>query len=64
MAQGYSNEVIGERLHIKLTTVKDHVGKIFTKLGIHRREELLPMLLAVDCPTIIEIGNHPIGTAD
>jgi DNA-binding NarL/FixJ family response regulator len=48
LAQGFSNEKIGERMHIKLTTVKDHIGKIFTKLDIHRREELLPMLMALD----------------
>jgi DNA-binding CsgD family transcriptional regulator len=48
LAQGFSNEKIGERLHIKLTTVKDHIGKIFTKLDIHRREELLPKLLALE----------------
>lgn len=47
MAQGISYEKIGERLHIKLTTVKDHVGKIFTKLDIRQREELLPKLLAL-----------------
>lgn len=50
LAQGFSNEKIGERLHIKLTTVKDHIGKIFTKLNIHRREELLPKLLALENP--------------
>ncbi len=48
LTQGVSSEKIGERLHIKPSTVKDHVGKIFTKLDIHRREELLPMLLALD----------------
>lgn len=48
LAQGFSNEKIGERLHIKLTTVKDHIGKIFIKLDINRREELLPLLLATD----------------
>ena len=48
LAQGISNEKIGERLNIKLTTVKDHISKIFDKLGIYRREELLPMLLALD----------------
>ena len=48
LVQGFSNEKIGERLHIKLSTVKDHIGKIFTKLDIHRREELLPMLMALD----------------
>lgn len=48
LAQGISSEKIGERLHIKPTTVKDHVGKIFTKLDIHHREELLPQLLTFD----------------
>ncbi len=48
LAQGYSNEKIGEHLHIKNTTVKDHIGKIFTKLDIHHREELLPKLLALE----------------
>ena len=46
LVQGFSYEKIGERLFIKLTTVKDHVGKIYTKLDIHRREELLPKLMA------------------
>lgn len=48
LAQGFSNEKIGERLHIKLTTVKDHINKIFLKLDIHRREELLPKLLTAE----------------
>lgn len=48
LAQGLSSVMIGARLHIKPTTVKDHVGKIFTKLDIHHREELLPKLLALD----------------
>jgi ATP/maltotriose-dependent transcriptional regulator MalT len=52
LAQGISNEQIRERLNIKLTTVKDHVGKIFDKLGIYRREELLPFLLALDKSTL------------
>ena len=53
LAQEFSNEKIGECLHIKLTTVKDPVGKIFTKLDIHRRDELLPILLALDGSTPI-----------
>ncbi len=48
ITQGLSNEKIGEKLHIKLTTVKDHVTKLFIKLDIHRREELLPTLLALE----------------
>jgi DNA-binding CsgD family transcriptional regulator len=48
LAQGFSSEKIGERLHIKLNTVKDHISKIFTKLDINHREELLPLLLSFD----------------
>ncbi|CAG7857532.1 hypothetical protein MCAMS1_02396 [biofilm metagenome] len=46
MAQGIPSENIGIRLHIKYNTVKDHVRKIFNKLDIHSREELLQTLLA------------------
>jgi DNA-binding CsgD family transcriptional regulator len=47
LAQGKPNELIGDQLHIKLSTVKEHVSKIFGKLDICRREELLPLLLAM-----------------
>lgn len=46
VAEGLSYDHIAKRLHIKLTTVKDHIGKIYTKLDIGQREELLPKLLA------------------
>jgi DNA-binding NarL/FixJ family response regulator len=55
LAQGTSNELIGEHLHIKLSTVKEHVSKIFDKLGIYRREELLPKLLALESPSSIRL---------
>ena len=57
LAQGVSSEKIGERLHIKPTTVKDHVGKIFTKLDIHHREELLAKVLDLDNSNIYETGK-------
>ncbi len=50
VAQGYSNDLIGAHLHIKLNTVKEHVSNVFDKLGIGRREELLPLLLTMDNP--------------
>jgi len=52
LVQGFSNEKIGQRLHIKLTTVKEHIVNLYTKLDINHREELLPKLLATkgsDC---------------
>lgn len=47
VAQGLSFDSISRRLNIKPTTVKDHVGKIYMKLDIGQREELLPKLLAM-----------------
>lgn len=46
LAQGFTQEQIGKRLHIKPTTVKDHIGKIYFKLDIHQRDELLPKLIS------------------
>lgn len=48
VAQGLSNETISKRLNIKLTTVKDHISKIFTKLDIVQRSGLLPKILAAE----------------
>ncbi|MGZ8219785.1 helix-turn-helix transcriptional regulator [Methylomagnum sp.] len=44
LAQGHAHEIIGQRLNIKLTTVRDHVRKIYDKLGIRQREDLLDLL--------------------
>jgi DNA-binding CsgD family transcriptional regulator len=44
---------IGEHLHIKLNTVKDHISNIFTKLDFNHREELLPLLMAFDSQIIV-----------
>ena len=46
LAQNHSQDSIGQRLHIKPTTVKDHVRKIYCKLDINRREELAGRLTA------------------
>jgi two-component system, NarL family, nitrate/nitrite response regulator NarL len=39
IAKGLSNKEIGARLHIEVTTVKNHVHNILEKLGVSRREE-------------------------
>jgi DNA-binding NarL/FixJ family response regulator len=57
LAQGYSNEKIGQQLYIKNSTVKDHISKIYTKLDLHNREELLPKLLAIESANTILSGN-------
>ena len=39
IAQGYSNEEIGARLFLALSTVKGHNRNIFAKLQVQRRTE-------------------------
>ena len=39
--KGFSNEEIGEKLSIKLTTVKSHCTNIFNKLGVDNRSHLI-----------------------
>ena len=48
VAQGLSNNAISQRLHIKLSTVKDYLALIFTKLNIESREKLLPRLRQIE----------------
>jgi DNA-binding CsgD family transcriptional regulator len=43
-AAGLSNRQIAERLSVSVRTVEGHVYRIFTKLGIERREELLDLV--------------------
>jgi DNA-binding CsgD family transcriptional regulator len=52
VSQGLNNEQISALLHIKLSTVKDHIHKILWKMDIQHRTELLPKLLAT--------GKRPI----
>ncbi|MET9315735.1 response regulator transcription factor [Kribbella sp. NPDC003505] len=37
VAQGLSNQAIGERLHLTEGTVKSHLARIYTKLGVDSR---------------------------
>ncbi|MGY6277906.1 helix-turn-helix transcriptional regulator [Methylomonas sp. MgM2] len=48
LAHGVALEQICRRLHIKPTTLKDHIRKIYLKLDIHQREELVPKLLVME----------------
>jgi DNA-binding CsgD family transcriptional regulator len=63
LAQGLSNEKIGEQLHIKVTTVKDYISALFAKLDITRRDELLPKLVAMECATSAR-GEIPLVFMD
>ncbi len=41
LKQGYSYKMIGEKLHISVNTVSDHVKAIYSKLHVHSKGELL-----------------------
>jgi two-component system response regulator DevR len=44
VAQGLTDKEIGRRLYIARSTVKKHVGNIFSKLDVHRRSEVAAAL--------------------
>ena len=43
-AKGYSNQQIADELYIGVSTVKSHVGNVFSKLAVSSRAELLRKL--------------------
>jgi DNA-binding CsgD family transcriptional regulator len=47
IAEGRSNQAIGERLDIVTKTVETHVNAIFSKLGLERADEDNRRVLAV-----------------
>jgi DNA-binding NarL/FixJ family response regulator len=47
MAEGRSNRAIGELLTVELKTVETHVGRVFTKLGLHEGRHENRRVLAV-----------------
>ncbi len=46
LSYGYGYAAIAERLTVKVSTVVDHVRKIYHKLGVSQQEELLRKLVA------------------
>ena len=60
LAQGYSNRQIAHSLFISLTTVKKHVERIISKLGVSTRTEAAvkaSRLGLLDSPDQIEMGH-------
>jgi len=50
LAEGLSNREIAERLHLSQHTVKNHLFRVFDKLGVSSRIELLFMTLSQAAP--------------
>lgn len=44
LARGYDNQAIEQELFISKNTVKSHVYHIYTKLGVHSKDELLSFI--------------------
>ena len=55
VAQGLSNAQISERLHISQRTVENHLGQIFTRLGVHNRTQVAALITANTLSTDTEI---------
>ena len=53
VAQGYTSREIGEQLFISENTVKNHVGNILDKLGLHSRNEAVLFALREN---LIDLG--------
>jgi DNA-binding NarL/FixJ family response regulator len=43
-ADGLANRVIAERLYVSVRTVENHLGRIYTKLGVTSRAELAELI--------------------
>lgn len=50
VASGMTNRQIGERLGLRPQTVKNHVHRVFEKLDVHSRLELIGSLRAPTAP--------------
>ena len=65
-ALGYKNREIGQKAGIDDQTVKNHMSKIFLKLGIKKREELEPIVWN-EVPQLreemVKVGRAPQNTS-
>lgn len=45
LLSGYSRQKIAQELFIAESTVKSHINNLYKKLGIHKRDDLLDMVV-------------------
>ena len=45
LARGRSATYIGEALYLSPNTVRGHIKKIYVKLGVHSKQELIDLVL-------------------
>lgn len=50
VARGLSNADVAAELHLGVPTVKTHVGRLFTKLGVDNRVQIAILVIEADLP--------------
>ncbi len=51
LAHGYSTKYISETLHISQNTAKTHISRIYEKMDVHSRDELIKKLATFNIPS-------------
>jgi two-component system nitrate/nitrite response regulator NarL len=64
LAEGLTNREIAERLHLSQHTVKNYLFRVFEKLGVSSRVELLFMTLTQNGPASLPVTGPPPSSAD
>jgi len=64
LAEGLSNREIGERMDLSRHTVKNYVGRIFEKLGVSTRFELMVALSRRQTTTYRKLADEPGDASD
>lgn len=41
---GFSSKYVARHLHLSARTVETHMGRVYRKLGVHSRDELIEFL--------------------